>query len=84
MTHPIQEIIDDMIEMSGNIVFRIRGTWACNGRTGDIDNVVIAPDAIAAIRRAWEPEDPRDLRTINAEWLCPVESVQKYTAPPAE
>ncbi len=70
-----ETIFDRPSGMSGYIVFRVRSTWARNGRTGDDDRIVIAKNAIDAISMAWEPEDPQDLRTINAEWLCPVECV---------
>jgi hypothetical protein len=78
MAHPIQEIIEEMIEMSGCILWRVTGTWAHNGRTGEFSDIVIARDALEAVKRVWEPEDPKDLRTIQAEWLCPVESVKKW------
>ena len=73
----VREILDDLVGLSGLVLFRVAGTWANNGRTGEIDEIVIACDAIDAIRQAWEPEDKRDLRTIHAEWLCPVECVKK-------
>ena len=73
----IREIMDDLVELSGLVLFRVTGTWANNGRTGKIDDIVIARDAIEAAEQAWKPEDNQDLRTIHAEWLCPIENVQK-------
>ncbi|MFZ2253530.1 MAG: hypothetical protein WAW13_05205 [Minisyncoccia bacterium] len=73
----INEILDDLTEMSGLVLFRVTGTWASQGRTGSIDEMVIARDAIEAIERAWKTEDNRQLRTLSAEWLCPVECVKK-------
>jgi len=40
---------------------------------------VIARDAVEAIKRAWDIEDNTDLRTVSAEWLCPVECVKKWS-----
>ena len=74
-----QEILDSLVEMSGLVLFRVRGTWARNGRLGKIDDVVIARDAVEAIKRAWDIEDNTDLRTVSAEWLCPVECVKKWS-----
>ena len=73
----INEVLDDLTELSGLILFRVTGTWANRGREGDIDEVVIARDAIEAMQRAWTVEDNRDLRTIESEWICPVESVKR-------
>lgn len=73
----VRVILDDLAELSGLMLFRVTGTWANNGRTGEIDAAVIARDAIEAIQRSWGVEDNRDLRTIHAEWLCPVEGVLK-------
>ena len=73
----INEILDDLTELSGLVLFRVTGTWASMGRTGSIDDIVIARDAIEAIERAWETEDNRQLRTVSVEWLCVVECVKK-------
>lgn len=71
------EILEEMAAMSGLILWHVTGTWANNGRTGEIDEIVEAETATEAIVCAWEPEDDRDLRTINAKWLCPIESVRR-------
>jgi len=73
----VQEVLDDLASMSGVVLWRVTGTWANNGRTGKIDDIVEATTATEAIARAWNPEDDRDLRTIYAEWLCPIECVKR-------
>jgi hypothetical protein len=73
----VREIMDSMAEMSGLVFWRVTGTWASNGRTGKIDDIVEAKTATEAIAIAWACEDDRDLRTIHAEWLCPIESVKR-------
>ena len=79
LRHLLNELRDHQVESSGLVLFRVTGTWAHKGRTGDIDYVVLANNAIEAIRRAWDLEDNSDLRTIHAEWMCPVESVLKWS-----
>jgi len=74
----INEILDDIAEMSGIILFRVKTTWADRGKSGETDSIVLARDAIEAVQRVWEPEDLRDLRTVSVEWLCPIESVSKW------
>lgn len=69
-------VLDALREMTGLCLFRVSGTWAHCGRTGEFTDIVAALDAISAVRRAWDVEDPRDLRTVLVEWLCPVESVK--------
>ena len=72
----IAEIVaDDIAKSSGLIVFRVKLTWANSGRLGETDEVVFAKDAAEAIRIVWEGEDPVDLRTVDVEWLCPVECI---------
>ena len=75
----IREILDDLTELSGLVLFRVTGTWASLGRTGKIDEIVVARDAIEAAQRAWLTEDNSNLRSIHVEWLCPVESVKKWS-----
>lgn len=75
--HPYGEIIRELAAMSGLVLWRVTGTWANRGRTGEIDAVVEARNAIEAVRIAWGPEDPNDLRTVSVEWLCPIESVKR-------
>ena len=50
------------------------------GRKGEINEVVKAKNAVEAITLAWDPKDPRNLRTVHVEWMCPVESV-KFDSP---
>ncbi len=73
----VREIMDDLAPLSGLVLFRVTGTWAHNGRSGTIDEVILAGDMIQAISRAWATEDNRDLRTIHAEWLSPVELIKE-------
>lgn len=73
--HPIRQIVSDLEVMSGIVLWRVKASWANKGRLGEFDQIVAAHNAIEAIRIAWEPEDERDLRTVEVEWLCPVESV---------
>ena len=68
-------IRDDMKKMSGLILWRVTGEWAHCGRKGELDVIVEATTATEAIATAWAGEDDRDLRTVHAEWLCPIESV---------
>jgi len=69
------ELARQMAGMSGLVVFRVKLTWANSGRLGETDKVVFAKDAAEAIRITWEGEDPVDLRTVEVEWLCPVECI---------
>jgi hypothetical protein len=80
----INEIMDEMVEMSGLVVFRVRGTFVNRGPGGELDEIVIARDPIEAMVTAWGDECASDLRTINAEWICPVESVKKSRADETE
>ena len=73
---------DLMTETSGYSLWRVTGTWAYEGRTGEIDHIVKAITATEAIARAWEAEDDGELRTISAAWLCPVECVLQQTEHP--
>jgi hypothetical protein len=57
------------------ILFRVKATWACKGRTGKIDSIVRAADAIEALQQAWLPEGPDQLRDVSIEWLTPEEYV---------
>lgn len=77
--HPgfVKEIIDGMRSMSGLCLWHVTGTWTNKGRTGTIDDVVEAKTATEAIAIAWEPEDDRDLRTISATWMTPIECVKR-------
>ena len=61
--------------MAGMILWRVKGTWANKGRTGEIDEFVEAVNAIEAIEIAWQVENPNDLRTVSVEWLCPVSCI---------
>ena len=70
--------------MAGMILWRVKGTWANKGRTGEIDSVVEAVNAIEAIEIAWRVEDPNDLRTVSVEWLCPVNCVSRMTGDAGE
>ena len=71
------QILDEMTERSGMIVFHVTLKWANQGRLGEREDVVVAADAIEAVTTAWESDDRRDLREVQVEWLCPVESVKK-------
>ena len=73
----VREVMDDLASMSGMTLWRVTGTWSNKGRTGTIDDIVEATTAMEAIARAWEPEDDRDVRTVSAEWLCPIECVKR-------
>lgn len=73
----LREIIEGLADMSGAILWRVTGTWANGGRTGRFDDVVEARTATEAIAIAWGCEDDEDLRTVSAEWLCPIESVKR-------
>ena len=65
-------------DMSGLILFRVAIPWAAQGRSGDHTVIVQARDGSEAPTRAWAVEDNRDIRTVSVEWLCPVESVQRW------
>lgn len=73
----LKELDDELAAMSGLILFHVTGTWANKGRKGEIDCIVESRTAAEAIAIAWGPEDDRDLRTINAKWLSPIECVLK-------
>ena len=49
--HPCRQIIEEMAAMSGFILWRVKATWANNGRVGEIDMVVEARDDAGAIKR---------------------------------
>jgi len=58
-------------------LFRVKTTWANKGRIGSTDCVVVAPDAVTALTREWgKIENPDQLRTVEIEWLCPVDCVR--------
>jgi hypothetical protein len=73
----IKEILNELASMSGYVLFRVIIEWASDGRTGIKDDIVIAIDAIEAIKRAWEGEDNKQIRTVEVEWLTPVECTLK-------
>lgn len=75
--HPYIQIAEEMAAMSGLVLWRVKATWANKGRTGEIDCVVEASEAIEAVRLAWRCEDVEDLRNVSVEWLCPIESVTR-------
>ena len=70
-------IMADMQTMRSEAVFRVVIKWANKGRHGTENQVVIADDAIEAIQLAWNPEDPRDIRSVSCEWLSPIDCVVK-------
>ena len=72
----LQEVMEDVATLSGLVLWRVNVTWANNGHTGKVACVVVAKTATEARAIAWEGEEDSDLRTIYAEWLCTVESVE--------
>jgi hypothetical protein len=57
------------------ILWRVNVTWANRGKVGETETIVAATDAITALQIAWNSEDDGDLRTVEVEWLSPVECV---------
>ncbi len=71
-----EELLRQVLLPKGTMVqFRVKATWANEGREGEIDSIVRAPDAIEALRQAWITEDPDQLRNVTIEWLTPEECV---------
>ncbi len=73
----VNEILDDLANMSGLVLFRVKIEWSDNGRTGSTSHIVEAMDAVQAINRAWCVEDARHIRDVSVEWLTPIECVLK-------
>ena len=73
----VNEIIQDIKNISGLILWHVTGTWANKGIVGEINEFVMAKTAIDAIIQVWEYENDCDLRMVNAKWLCPIESITR-------
>ena len=47
----------------------IHATWAIEGRVGETESVVAAPNAIEALRLFWGCEQDEQLRNVTIKWL---------------
>ena len=70
-----REVIEEMAKLSGLILWRVKIGWANKGQKGVVNQIVKARTAVEAVQLAWSCEDDRDIRTVEVEWLGPVESV---------
>lgn len=68
-----QAVLEQLPKISSLVIWRVKCSWANNGRTGETDDLVVAEDAVSALQAVWEIEDPCDLRNVSIEWMCPAD-----------